>query len=275
MKSLLSKADRRIQRKIQKQLAERYGNTRPVPEDEIVDWMEYQFRGRSGYRYLTIGMPDSLITSTDERNGLSVVWLHDELPTLKDNRYESKRQLPVICLLLDRKRGPQQGLVYDHYKQRYAVGNDLTEWHELDDLRAGRPPAFAIMPAPMELLQTSAEASFQELSAKMTSLKQEMVGTLRDMMLETDTSNLKLSESLQDKMSTVDGSIKQFSKLLAKNEQHSKRNLQELEDLVSSLPEFIRPKREEIPVVNLDEPEVQEVDNTGKVVIEGSYTVVE
>ena len=275
MKSLLSKADRRIQRKIQKQLAERYGNTRPVPEDEIVDWMEYQFRGRSGYRYLTIGMPDSLITSTDERNGLSVVWLHDELPTLKDNRYESKRQLPVICLLLDRKRGPQQGLVYDHYKQRYAVGNDLTEWHELDDLRAGRPPAFAIMPAPMELLQTSAEASFQELSAKMTSLKQEMVGTLRDMMLETDTSNLKLSESLQDKMSTVDGSIKQFSKLLAKNEQHSKRNLQELEELVSSLPEFIRPKREEIPVVNLDEPEVQEVDNTGKVVIEGSYTVVE
>ena len=275
MKSLLSKADRRVQRKIQKQLAERYGNTRPVPEDEIVDWMEYQFRGRSGYRYLTIGMPDSLITSTDERNGLSVVWLHDELPTLKDNRYESKRQLPVICLLLDRKRGPQQGLVYDHYKQRYAVGNDLTEWHELDDLRAGRPPAFAIMPAPMELLQTSAEASFQELSAKMTSLKQEMVGTLRDMMLETDTSNLKLSESLQDKMSTVDGSIKQFSKLLAKNEQHSKRNLQELEELVSSLPEFIRPKREEIPVVNLDEPEVQEVDNTGKVVIEGSYTVVE
>lgn len=275
MKSLLSKADRRVQRKIQKQLAERYGNTRPVPEDEIVDWMEYQFRGRSGYRYLTIGMPDSLITSTDERNGLSVVWLHDELPTLKDNRYESKRQLPVICLLLDRKRGPQQGLVYDHYKQRYAVGNDLTEWHELDDLRAGRPPAFAIMPAPMELLQTSAEASFQELSAKMTSLKQEMVGTLRDMMLETDTSNLKLSESLQDKMSTVDGSIKQFSKLLAKNEQHSKRNLQELEELVSSLPEFIRPQREEIPVVNLDEPEVQEVDNTGKVVIEGSYTVVE
>ena len=275
MKSLLSKADRRIQRKIQKQLAERYGNTRPVPEDEIVDWMEYQFRGRSGYRYLTIGMPDSLITSTDERNGLSVVWLHDELPTLKDNRYESKRQLPVICLLLDRKRGPQQGLVYDHYQQRYAVGNDLTEWHELDDLRAGRPPAFAIMPAPMELLQTSAEASFQELSAKMTSLKQEMVGTLRDMMLETDTSNLKLSESLQDKMSTVDGSIKQFSKLLAKNEQHSKRNLQELEELVSSLPEFIRPQREEIPVVNLDEPEVQEVDNTGKVVIEGSYTVVE
>ena len=275
MKSLLSKADRRAQRKIQKQLAERYGNTRPVPEDEIVDWMEYQFRGRSGYRYLTIGMPDSLITSTDERNGLSVVWLHDELPTLKDNRYESKRQLPVICLLLDRKRGPQQGLVYDHYKQRYAVGNDLTEWHELDDLRAGRPPAFAIMPAPMELLQTSAEASFQELSAKMTSLKQEMVGTLRDMMLETDTSNLKLSESLQDKMSTVDGSIKQFSKLLAKNEQHSKRNLQELEDLVSSLPEFIRPKREEIPVVNLDEPEVQEVDNTGKVVIEGSYTVID
>ena len=70
MKSLLSKADRRVQRKIQKQLAERYGNTRPVPEDEIVDWMEYQFRGRSGYRYLTIGMPDSLITSTDERNGL-------------------------------------------------------------------------------------------------------------------------------------------------------------------------------------------------------------
>ena len=275
MKSLLSKADRRIQRKIQKQLAERYGNTRPVPEDEIVDWMEYQFRGRSGYRYLTIGMPDSLIISTDERNGLSVVWLHDELPTLKDNRYESKRQLPVICLLLDRKRGPQQGLVYDHYQQRYAVGNDLTEWHELDDLRAGRPPAFAIMPAPMELLQTSAEASFQELSAKMTSLKQEMVGTLRDMMLETDTSNLKLSESLQDKMSTVDGSIKQFSKLLAKNEQHSKRNLQELEELVSSLPEFIRPQREEIPVVNLDEPEVQEVDNTGKVVIEGSYTVVE
>ena len=275
MKSLLSKADRRVQRKIQKQLAERYGNTRPVPEDEIVDWMEYQFRGRSGYRYLTIGMPDSLITSTDERNGLSVVWLHDELPTLKDNRYESKRQLPVICLLLDRKRGPQQGLVYDHYKQRYAVGNDLTEWHELDDLRAGRPPAFAIMPAPMELLQTSAEASFQELSAKMTSLKQEMVGTLRDMMLETDTSNLKLSESLQDKMSTVDGSIKQFSKLLAKNEQHSKRNLQELEELVSSLPEFIKPQREEIPVVNLDEPEVQEVDNTGKVVIEGSYTVVE
>lgn len=275
MKSLLSKADRRAQRKIQKQLAERYGNTRPVPEDEIVDWMEYQFRGRSGYRYLTIGMPDSLITSTDERNGLSVVWLHDELPTLKDNRYESKRQLPVICLLLDRKRGPQQGLVYDHYQQRYAVGNDLTEWHELDDLRAGRPPAFAIMPAPMELLQTSAEASFQELSAKMTSLKQEMVGTLRDMMLETDTSNLKLSESLQDKMSTVDGSIKQFSKLLAKNEQHSKRNLQELEELVSSLPEFIRPQREEIPVVNLDEPEVQEVDNTGKVVIEGSYTVVE
>ena len=275
MKSLLSKADRRVQRKIQKQLAERYGNTRPVPEDEIVDWMEYQFRGRSGYRYLTIGMPDSLITSTDERNGLSVVWLHDELPTLKDNRYESKRQLPVICLLLDRKRGPQQGLVYDHYKQRYAVGNDLTEWHELDDLRAGRPPAFAIMPAPMELLQTSAEVSFQELSAKMTSLKQEMVGTLRDMMLETDTSNLKLSESLQDKMSTVDGSIKQFSKLLAKNEQHSKRNLQELEDLVSSLPEFIRPKREEIPVVNLDGSEVQEVDNTGKVVIEGSYTVVE
>ena len=275
MKSLLSKADRRAQRKIQKQLAERYGNTRPVPEDEIVDWMEYQFRGRSGYRYLTIGMPDSLITSTDERNGLSVVWLHDELPTLKDNRYESKRQLPVICLLLDRKRGPQQGLVYDHYKQRYAVGNDLTEWHELDDLRAGRPPAFAIMPAPMELLQTSAEASFQELSAKMTSLKQEMVGTLRDMMLETDTSNLKLSESLQDKMSTVDGSIKQFSKLLAKNEQHSKRNLQELEDLVSSLPEFIRPKREEIPVVNLDEPEVQEVDNTGKVGIEGSYTVID
>lgn len=275
MKSLLSKADRRAQRKIQKQLAERYGNTRPVPEDEIVDWMEYQFRGRSGYRYLTIGMPDSLITSTDERNGLSVVWLHDELPTLKDNRYESKRQLPVICLLLDRKRGPQQGLVYDHYKQRYAVGDDLTEWHELDDLRAGRPPAFAIMPAPMELLQTSAEASFQELSAKMTSLKQEMVGTLRDMMLETDTNNLKLSESLQDKMSTVDGSIKQFSKLLAKNEQHSKRNLQELEELVSSLPEFIRPKREEIPVVNLDEPEVQEVDNTGKVVIEGSYTVVE
>ena len=275
MKSLLSKADRRAQRKIQKQLAERYGNTRPVPEDEIVDWMEYQFRGRSGYRYLTIGMPDSLITSTDERNGLSVVWLHDELPTLKDNRYESKRQLPVICLLLDRKRGPQQGLVYDHYKQRYAVGNDLTEWHELDDLRAGRPPAFAIMPAPMELLQTSAEASFQELSAKMTSLKQEMVGTLRDMMLETDTNNLKLSESLQDKMSTVDGSIKQFSKLLAKNEQHSKRNLQELEDLVSSLPEFIRPKREEIPVVNLDGSEVQEVDNTGKVVIEGSYTVVE
>ena len=275
MKSLLSKADRRAQRKIQKQLAERYGNTRPVPEDEIVDWMEYQFRGRSGYRYLTIGMPDSLITSTDERNGLSVVWLHDELPTLKDNRYESRRQLPVICLLLDRKRGPQQGLVYDHYKQRYAVGNDLTEWHELDDLRAGRPPAFAIMPAPMELLQTSAEASFQELSAKMTSLKQEMVGTLRDMMLETDTSNLKLSESLQDKMSTVDGSIKQFSKLLAKNEQHSKRNLQELEELVSSLPEFIRPQREEIPVVNLDEPEVQEVDNTGKVVIEGSYTVVE
>ena len=275
MKSLLSKADRRAQRKIQKQLAERYGNTRPVPEDEIVDWMEYQFRGRSGYRYLTIGMPDSLITSTDERNGLSVVWLHDELPTLKDNRYESKRQLPVICLLLDRKRGPQQGLVYDHYKQRYAVGNDLTEWHELDDSRAGRPPAFAIMPAPMELLQTSAEASFQELSAKMTSLKQEMVGTLRDMMLETDTSNLKLSESLQDKMSTVDGSIKQFSKLLAKNEQHSKRNLQELEELVSSLPEFIRPQREEIPVVNLDEPEVQEVDNTGKVVIEGSYTVVE
>lgn len=275
MKSLLSKADRRIQRKIQKQLAERYGNTRPVPEDEIVDWMEYQFRGRSGYRYLTIGMPDSLITSTDERNGLSVVWLHDELPTLKDNRYESKRQLPVICLLLDRKRGPRQGLVYDHYKQRYAVGDDLTEWHELDDLRAGRPPAFAIMPAPMELLQTSAEASFQELSAKMTSLKQEMVGTLRDMMLETDTSNLKLSESLQDKMSTVDGSIKQFSKLLAKNEQHSKRNLQELEELVSSLPEFIRPRREEIPVVNLDEPEVQEVDNTGKVVIEGSYTVVE
>ena len=275
MKSLLSKADRRVQRKIQKQLAERYGNTRPVPEDEIVDWMEYQFRGRSGYRYLTIGMPDSLITSTDERNGLSVVWLHDELPTLKDNRYESKRQLPVICLLLDRKRGPQQGLVYDHYKQRYAVGNDLTEWNELDDLRAGRPPAFAIMPAPMELLQTSAEASFQELSAKMTSLKQEMVGTLRDMMLETDTSNLKLSESLQDKMSTVDGSIKQFSKLLAKNEQHSKRNLQELEELVSSLPEFIRPQREEIPVVNLDEPEVQEVDNTGKVVIEGSYTVVE
>lgn len=275
MKSLLSKADRRVQRKIQKQLAERYGNTRPVPEDEIVDWMEYQFRGRSGYRYLTIGMPDSLITSTDERNGLSVVWLHDELPTLKDNRYESKRQLPVICLLLDRKRGPQQGLVYDHYKQRYAVGDDLTEWHELDDLRAGRPPAFAIMPAPMELLQTSAEASFQELSAKMTSLKQEMVGTLRDMMLETDTNNLKLSESLQDKMSTVDGSIKQFSKLLAKNEQHSKRNLQELEELVSSLPEFIRPRREEIPVVNLDEPEVQEVDNTGKVVIEGSYTVVE
>ena len=275
MKSLLSKADRRAQRKIQKQLAERYGNTRPVPEDEIVDWMEYQFRGRSGYRYLTMGMPDSLITSTDERNGLSVVWLHDELPTLKDNRYESKRQLPVICLLLDRKRGPQQGLVYDHYKQRYAVGNDLTEWHELDDLRAGRPPAFAIMPAPMELLQTSAEASFQELSAKMTSLKQEMVGTLRDMMLETDTSNLKLSESLQDKMSTVDGSIKQFSKLLAKNEQHSKRNLQELEELVSSLPEFIRPKREEIPVVNLDGSEVQEVDNTGKVVIEGSYTVVE
>lgn len=275
MKSLLSKADRRAQRKIQKQLAERYGNTRPVPEDEIVDWMEYQFRGRSGYRYLTIGMPDSLITSTDERNGLSVVWLHDELPTLKDNRYESKRQLPVICLLLDRKRGPQQGLVYDHYQQRYAVGNDLTEWHELDDLRAGRPPAFAIMPAPMDLLQTSAEASFQELSAKMTSLKQEMVGTLRDMMLETDTNNLKLSESLQDKMSTVDGSIKQFSKLLAKNEQHSKRNLQELEELVSSLPEFIRPKREEIPVVNLDEPEVQEVDNTGKVVIEGSYTVVE
>lgn len=275
MKSLLSKADRRAQRKIQKQLAERYGNTRPVPEDEIVDWMEYQFRGRSGYRYLTIGMPDSLITSTDERNGLSVVWLHDELPTLKDNRYESKRQLPVICLLLDRKRGPRQGLVYDHYKQRYAVGDDLTEWHELDDLRAGRPPAFAIMPAPMELLQTSAEASFQELSAKMTSLKQEMVGTLRDMMLETDTNNLKLSESLQDKMSTVDGSIKQFSKLLAKNEQHSKRNLQELEDLVSSLPEFIRPQREEIPVVNLDEPEVQEVDNTGKVVIEGSYTVVE
>ena len=275
MKSLLSKADRRVQRKIQKQLAERYGNTRPVPEDEIVDWMEYQFRGRSGYRYLTIGMPDSLITSTDERNGLSVVWLHDELPTLKDNRYESKRQLPVICLLLDRKRGPQQGLVYDHYKQRYAVGNDLTEWHELDDLRAGRPPAFAIMPAPMELLQTSAEASFQELSAKMTSLKQEMVGTLRDMMLETDTSNLKLSESLQDKMSTVDGSIKQFSKLLAKNEQHSKRNLQELEELVSSLPEFIRPQREEIPVVNLDGSEVQEVDNTGKVVIEGSYTVVE
>lgn len=275
MKSLLSKADRRIQRKIQKQLAERYGNTRPVPEDEIVDWMEYQFRGRSGYRYLTIGMPDSLITSTDERNGLSVVWLHDELPTLKDNRYESKRQLPVICLLLDRKRGPRQGLVYDHYQQRYAVGDDLTEWHELDDLRAGRPPAFAIMPAPMELLQTSAEASFQELSAKMTSLKQEMVGTLRDMMLETDTNNLKLSESLQDKMSTVDGSIKQFSKLLAKNEQHSKRNLQELEDLVSSLPEFIRPQREEIPVVNLDEPEVQEVDNTGKVVIEGSYTVVE
>lgn len=275
MKSLLSKADRRVQRKIQKQLAERYGNTRPVPEDEIVDWMEYQFRGRSGYRYLTIGMPDSLITSTDERNGLSVVWLHDELPTLKDNRYESKRQLPVICLLLDRKRGPQQGLVYDHYQQRYAVGNDLTEWHELDDLRAGRPPAFAIMPAPMELLQTSAEASFQELSAKMTSLKQEMVGTLRDMMLETDTNNLKLSESLQDKMSTVDGSIKQFSKLLAKNEQHSKRNLQELEELVSSLPEFIRPRREEIPVVNLDEPEVQEVDNTGKVVIEGSYTVVE
>ena len=275
MKSLLSKADRRAQRKIQKQLAERYGNTRPVPEDEIVDWMEYQFRGRSGYRYLTIGMPDSLITSTDERNGLSVVWLHDELPTLKDNRYESKRQLPVICLLLDRKRGPQHGLVYDHYKQRYAVGNDLTEWHELDDLRAGRPPAFAIMPAPMELLQTSAEVSFQELSAKMTSLKQEMVGTLRDMMLETDTSNLKLSESLQDKMSTVDGSIKQFSKLLAKNEQHSKRNLQELEDLVSSLPEFIRPKREEIPVVNLDGSEVQEVDNTGKVVIEGSYTVVE
>lgn len=275
MKSLLSKADRRIQRKIQKQLAERYGNTRPVPEDEIVDWMEYQFRGRSGYRYLTIGMPDSLITSTDERNGLSVVWLHDELPTLKDNRYESKRQLPVICLLLDRKRGPRQGLVYDHYKQRYAVGDDLTEWHELDDLRAGRPPAFAIMPAPMELLQTSAEASFQELSAKMTSLKQEMVGTLRDMMLETDTNNLKLSESLQDKMSTVDGSIKQFSKLLAKNEQHSKRNLQELEELVSSLPEFIRPQREEIPVVNLDEPEVQEVDNTGKVVIEGSYTVVE
>lgn len=275
MKSLLSKADRRIQRKIQKQLAERYGNTRPVPEDEIVDWMEYQFRGRSGYRYLTIGMPDSLITSTDERNGLSVVWLHDELPTLKDNRYESKRQLPVICLLLDRKRGPRHGLVYDHYKQRYAVGDDLTEWHELDDLRAGRPPAFAIMPAPMELLQTSAEASFQELSAKMTSLKQEMVGTLRDMMLETDTNNLKLSESLQDKMSTVDGSIKQFSKLLAKNEQHSKRNLQELEELVSSLPEFIRPRREEIPVVNLDEPEVQEVDNTGKVVIEGSYTVVE
>lgn len=275
MKSLLSKADRRAQRKIQKQLAERYGNTRPVPEDEIVDWMEYQFRGRSGYRYLTIGMPDSLITSTDERNGLSVVWLHDELPTLKDNRYESKRQLPVICLLLDRKRGPQQGLVYDHYKQRYAVGDDLTEWHELDDLRAGRPPAFAIMPAPMELLQTSAEASFHELSAKMTSLKQEMVGTLRDMMLETDTNNLKLSESLQDKMSTVDGSIKQFSKLLAKNEQHSKRNLQELEELVSSLPEFIRPQREEIPVVNLDEPEVQEVDNTGKVVIEGSYTVVE
>ena len=275
MKSLLSKADRRAQRKIQKQLAERYGNTRPVPEDEIVDWMEYQFRGRSGYRYLTIGMPDSLITSTDERNGLSVVWLHDELPTLKDNRYESRRQLPVICLLLDRKRGPQQGLVYDHYKQRYAVGNDLTEWYELDDLRAGRPPAFAIMPAPMELLQTSAEASFQELSAKMTSLKQEMVGTLRDMMLETDTSNLKLSESLQDKMSTVDGSIKQFSKLLAKSEQHSKRNLQELEELVSSLPEFIRPQREEIPVVNLDEPEVQEVDNTGKVVIEGSYTVVE
>ena len=275
MKSLLSKAERRIQRKIQKQLAERYGNTRPVPEDEIVDWMEYQFRGRSGYRYLTIGMPDSLITSTDERNGLSVVWLHDELPTLKDNRYESKRQLPVICLLLDRKRGPQQGLVYDHYKQRYAVGNDLTEWHELDDLRAGRPPAFAIMPAPMELLQTSAEASFQELSAKMTSLKQEMVGTLRDMMLETDTSNLKLSESLQDKMSTVDGSIKQFSKLLTKNEQHSKRNLQELEELVSSLPEFIRPQREEIPVVNLDEPEVQEVDNTGKVVIEGSYTVID
>ena len=275
MKSLLSKADRRAQRKIQKQLAERYGNTRPVPEDEIVDWMEYQFRGRSGYRYLTIGMPDSLITSTDERNGLSVVWLHDELPTLKDNRYESKRQLPVICLLLDRKRGPQQGLVYDHYKQRYAVGNDLTEWHELDDLRAGRPPAFAIMPAPMELLQTSAEASFQELSAKMTSLKQEMVGTLRDMMLATDTSNLKLSESLQDKMSTVDGSIKQFSKLLAKNEQHSKRNLQELEELVSSLPEFIRPKREEIPVVNLDEPEVQEVDNTGKVVIYGSYTVID
>lgn len=275
MKSLLSKADRRAQRKIQKQLAERYGNTRPVPEDEIVDWMEYQFRGRSGYRYLTIGMPDSLITSTDERNGLSVVWLHDELPTLKDNRYESKRQLPVICLLLDRKRGPRQGLVYDHYQQRYAVGDDLTEWHELDDLRAGRPPAFAIMPAPMELLQTSAEASFQELSAKMTSLKQEMVGTLRDMMLETDTSNLKLSESLQDKMSTVDGSIKQFSKLLAKNEQHSKRNLQELEELVSSLPEFIRPQREEIPVVNLDEPEVQEVDNTGKVVIEGSYTVVE
>lgn len=275
MKSLLSKADRRVQRKIQKQLAERYGNTRPVPEDEIVDWMEYQFRGRSGYRYLTIGMPDSLITSTDERNGLSVVWLHDELPTLKDNRYESKRQLPVICLLLDRKRGPRQGLVYDHYQQRYAVGDDLTEWHELDDLRAGRPPAFAIMPAPMELLQTSAEASFQELSAKMTSLKQEMVGTLRDMMLETDTNNLKLSESLQDKMSTVDGSIKQFSKLLAKNEQHSKRNLQELEELVSSLPEFIRPRREEIPVVNLDEPEVQEVDNTGKVVIEGSYTVVE
>lgn len=275
MKSLLSKADRRIQRKIQKQLAERYGNTRPVPEDEIVDWMEYQFRGRSGYRYLTIGMPDSLITSTDERNGLSVVWLHDELPTLKDNRYESKRQLPVICLLLDRKRGPRQGLVYDHYQQRYAVGDDLTEWHELDDLRAGRPPAFAIMPAPMELLQTSAEASFQELSAKMTSLKQEMVGTLRDMMLETDTNNLKLSESLQDKMSTVDGSIKQFSKLLAKNEQHSKRNLQELEELVSSLPEFIRPRREEIPAVNLDEPEVQEVDNTGKVVIEGSYTVVE
>ena len=275
MKSLLSKADRRAQRKIQKQLAERYGNTRPVPEDEIVDWMEYQFRGRSGYRYLTIGMPDSLITSTDERNGLSVVWLHDELPTLKDNRYESKRQLPVICLLLDRKRGPQQGLVYDHYKQRYAVGNDLTEWYELDDLRAGRPPAFAIMPAPMELLQTSAESSFQELSTKMTSLKQEMVGMLRDMVMESDTACLQLSEALQDKMATVDDTIRGFSKLLAKNEQYSKRNLQELADLVSSLPELTVPEHKEISTTNLDEPEVGEVDNTGKVVIEGSYTVID
>ena len=275
MKASMTKAERRQQRKIQKQLAERYGNQQPVPADEIVDWMEYQFRGRCGYRYLTIGLPDSLISSVDERNSLSVVWLHDELPQLKENKYESKRQLPVICLLLDRERDPQQGLVYDHYQHRYAVGAELAQWYELTELKAGRPPAFNILPAPIELLQSSAESSFKELSAKMTSLKQEMVGTLREMMLETDNEPLQLPDAVKEKLATVDGGLKHFSKMLEKNERMSKKNLQELEQLLDDLPEFIKPKPEEIPpVIITDEPE-DIIEDNGKEVLEGTFTTVD
>lgn len=275
MKASMTKAERRQQRKIQKQLAERYGNQQPVPADEIVDWMEYQFRGRCGYRYLTIGKPDSLISSVDERNSLSVVWLHDELPQLREDRYESRRQLPVICLVLDRERDPQQGLVYDHYQHRYAVGTDLTQWYELTELKAGRSPAFNILPAPLTLLQNSAESSLRELSGKMDSLKKEMTGILREMIMEPADDLQQLSEMLQQQMATADQGVNQFVKLLIKNEQFSKKNLQELEQLIGELPEFVSVKSEEVTSVTSMNGSEDGIEDNNKEVLEGTFTTVD